>query len=437
MNKPKFAALVLTMVLSAVLAALLLSTANAAASPPAQAPTAVEAQAALSSPVIHYQGRLLDPSTGNPKPNGTYTMTFRLYDMAIGGTALWTEVKSVFVGNGLFSTYLGQTTPLPLTSFDGRNLWLGIKVGADSEVTPRVALSPAPYAIGLMPGAVISGNLSSAAGILRVYNSGQGAAVIGLSSKNTGATYGVLANAFSPDGYAVYGYTENGASALAANAQNGGAAVNAYAGAGAGGYSYGVYGESFNGIGVRGKTDQGTWGLYSDQSLYVSGTCTGCTTAFVSQNGDTSPLEVGDVVAVSGIAPPLNGEQTPVLKVRRATANSEGVLGVVRARAVVTATEAPVLSSKSEQMNTREIANITPGRVAPGDYLFVVVQGLVQVRVNASSGAIQVGDALVSSATAGAVQKQSPDSPSAPILGRALEPITSGTGLIWVLILGR
>src|SRR5512139_2484874 len=100
MNKHKFAVLISIGMLAAALTALLLATTNAAASPPAQAPITDEAQA-LSSPVIHYQGRLLDPSTGNPKPNGTYNMTFRIYDVAMGGTALWSEAKSVFVGNGL------------------------------------------------------------------------------------------------------------------------------------------------------------------------------------------------------------------------------------------------------------------------------------------------------------------------------------------------
>jgi hypothetical protein len=104
---------------------------------------------------------------------------------------------------------------------------------------------------------------------------------------------------------------------------------------------------------------------------------------------------------------------------------------------MVTATDVPALSSRPAQKDIMDIPNIASGRVAPGEHLFVVVQGLVQVRVNASSSAIQVGDALVSSATAGVVQKLSPDTSTAPMLGRALEPITSGTGLIWVMILGR
>jgi hypothetical protein len=256
MNKHKFAVLVSIGMVAVALAALLLSAANAIASPPAQASTTVEAPA-LSSPVLQYQGRLLNPSTGNPKPNGTYTMTFRLYDVAIGGTALWSEAKSVIVGNGLFSTYLGQTTPLPLTQFDGRSLWLGIKVGVDPEVTPRVALSPAPYAISLIPGAQISGSIPGLVGILRVVNSSQGAAALTvLETGSTGSTYGLLANTFSPNGAAVYGYAESGGTGVAAYGYSG-SALNAYA-ASSDGWA-GVFSSAGNGVHIF--TDIGKSGL--------------------------------------------------------------------------------------------------------------------------------------------------------------------------------
>jgi len=424
MNKHKFASQVWLVVVGAALAALVLAATNAAASPSAQAPATAEALA-VSPLVLHYQGRLLDPITRQPKPNGNYIMTFRLYNVETGGTALpWSETKNVFVNEGVFSTLLGDTTSLNLSDFNGQALWLGVTVESDPEATPRVALSPAPYAIGLMPGATISGSIPGFAGILRVNNSGQGAALVGLALSSTGQTFGVLGNAFSPGGTAVSGYAENS-----------GIGISSFSGYGTTGY--GVFGESWAGIGVAGKTTGGTYGLYTNQNLYVGGNCIGCTVAFVGQNGDTSPLEVGDVVSVSGIAPPLNGQQTPVLKVRRATATGGGVLGVVQARAVVTIMDTPVLNSKSDQTDIMEIPNITPGRVAPGEHLFVVVQGLVQVRVDAASGAIVAGDALAPSATAGVVQKVSLDSPTAPMLGRALEPIAKETGLIWVLVLGR
>jgi len=89
---------------------------------------------------LSYQGVLTD-SLGNPKPDGTYSFTFRLYDVASGGTPLWSEQKTLAVERGLFSTTLGdQVTIGPGLSFD-RSYWLGIIVATGSELTPRVPLT--------------------------------------------------------------------------------------------------------------------------------------------------------------------------------------------------------------------------------------------------------------------------------------------------------
>jgi hypothetical protein len=119
-------------------------------SPPGQAspfgsPGAVQS-ASATGPLLSYQGRLADPATGTPK-NGTFTMTFRLYDLAGGGTSLWMETKSVGVTNGLFSTLLGDTTALNVDAFNGGDLWLGVQVGSDPEALPRIRVAHAPYAI--------------------------------------------------------------------------------------------------------------------------------------------------------------------------------------------------------------------------------------------------------------------------------------------------
>lgn len=100
-----------------------------------------------STPVVGYQGRLVDPATGNPKANGSYLMTFSLYAVESLGSPLWTENKNVSVNGGVFSTLLGDTTPLNLAVFDGRALWLGVTVGADAEVAPRVPIAYTPYAL--------------------------------------------------------------------------------------------------------------------------------------------------------------------------------------------------------------------------------------------------------------------------------------------------
>jgi hypothetical protein len=99
-----------------------------------------------ANPTIQFQGRLLDPATGQPKSDGAYAMTFRLYGQAVGGTVLWTETKNVTLARGLFNTQLGDTTVLPPEIFTGQPLYLGIQVGNDAEAAPRQVVDHNAYA---------------------------------------------------------------------------------------------------------------------------------------------------------------------------------------------------------------------------------------------------------------------------------------------------
>jgi hypothetical protein len=114
---------------------------------PTASPAVVAVAAAPVSPVLHYQGRLLDPTTGQAKADGSYPVAFRLYAAAAGGSPLWTESKSVTVSRGLFSALLGDTTALDLTHFDGRELYLGVTVGSDPEAQPRQRIAYVAYAL--------------------------------------------------------------------------------------------------------------------------------------------------------------------------------------------------------------------------------------------------------------------------------------------------
>ena len=113
---------------------------------PNQEQAVVTAQGA-SSQVLHYQGRLLDPTTGQAKTDGAYQMSFSLYASSTGGAALWSETKSVNVSKGLFTSLLGDSRPLELAVFNGQELWLGVSVGTDPEMTPRQRLAHVAYAI--------------------------------------------------------------------------------------------------------------------------------------------------------------------------------------------------------------------------------------------------------------------------------------------------
>ena len=111
-----------------------------------------QVSAATITPLISYQGKLLDSASA--PVSSTANMTFRLYDFQTGGSSLWSETKNVQVTNGIFNTYLGDTAPLPVTQFNSA-LWLEIVVDGET-LTPRQQLSGSPYAFSLAPGAVIS-----------------------------------------------------------------------------------------------------------------------------------------------------------------------------------------------------------------------------------------------------------------------------------------
>jgi hypothetical protein len=93
---------------------------------------------------LNFQGYLTNPG-GNPV-QGPVTMVFSLYVQETGGSALWTETHlDVQVTNGIYSVLLGETTPLGLP-FDGP-YYLGIRLGTDPEMTPRLALTSVGYAL--------------------------------------------------------------------------------------------------------------------------------------------------------------------------------------------------------------------------------------------------------------------------------------------------
>lgn len=105
--------------------------------------------APLASPAqvpdaITYQGVLTDAG-GSAVADGDYSITFRIYDVPSGGSPLWEETNVVTVGKGIFSVILGASSGIPL-AFDDR-YYLGISVGGEAELDPRVELTSAAYSI--------------------------------------------------------------------------------------------------------------------------------------------------------------------------------------------------------------------------------------------------------------------------------------------------
>ena len=93
--------------------------------------------------LINYQGKVTDTS-GNPL-NGSYDLTFRIYDAETAGNMLWQETQTgVVVDKGLFGILLGSVTALNIP-FD-KAYFLEIKVGTE-VMSPRQRMTSAGYAL--------------------------------------------------------------------------------------------------------------------------------------------------------------------------------------------------------------------------------------------------------------------------------------------------
>jgi hypothetical protein len=155
--------------------------------------------AGIVGDAIPIQGRLTDTG-GTPLPDGTYMLTFRLYDEFMGGTVLCEDTDSVATADGLFSAYMNWCTS---SDIDGKELYLGVQVESDPEMTPRQGVYAVPYAWSLRPGAEIKGEVDDDP-ILYAYNTGTGTGVWATSLENEGV------HGSSWDGTGVFGSSLSG-----------------------------------------------------------------------------------------------------------------------------------------------------------------------------------------------------------------------------------
>jgi hypothetical protein len=441
---------------------------------------------------INYQGRLTNPN-GVPL-NGVFDMRFQIYDDQNSGTELWDSgVTSVTVDQGLFNVELEVDS----NDFNGQGLWLRIYVDGEwlaprQELTPApYALSLRPGAVIHRndDGKALE-VVNNATGSAVWSNSVNGYGVFG-TSENSYAVYGADLGITQGKGYGgyfttatgigVYGYSS--ANSITANAYAPGVYGRSSNGVGVYGLSdadeagvfgqsdgYGVYGYSRNSHGVRGAseapavdtgyggyfTSDNYRGLYargdddhyaavfenpegaSGAGIFVDGALwtTGSKTGYVvdmALNAGPEPLETGDVVVVVGFDEPIAGE-IPVIKVRKAAQEgSSGVVGVVDQPFVVqTDPQSAGRTIAKPATDTAELADDTA--IESGEYLSIVTLGAFKaIKVDASYGAIQPGDLLVSSPNPGYAMRAD-DPRVGTVIGKALGELVEGAGLIPVLV---
>jgi hypothetical protein len=411
---------------------------------------------------IPYAGTLADPAE-QPVADGRYDFSFVLYAAESGGEPLWSEVqKGVAVRSGQFATNLGRATPIPVSVTSGSGVWLAVGVRGPGEtaftaLNPRQRLStalPAAPASATANGACphdhlgeiwggwtgpgdglwLKGNVGWSSGMFLVDNNGNGPAIWGY---NNGGGNAVRGDAEGPGSLGVYGSSEQAAGVVGSSSNaNGVEGYTTSAG------QYGVYGEG-PGIGVYGHSTGAGWGVYSQGDMRVTTnlsvwgtsdlwgyvTFHGGKSGYVveiAQNDDIVSLEVGDVVVISGAGPAVVGE-IPVVKVRRATAGKTGaVIGIVDKHYV----PAPPISAPGAKAESI----IEDAAIAPGEYLTVVTLGAYKaIKVDATYAPITPGDLLVASPNPGHAMRAVSPQPGT-IIGKALESLDSGTGVMPVIV---
>jgi hypothetical protein len=232
------------------------------------------------------------------------------------------------------------------------------------------------------------------------------------------ATYcaaGVVAKGYNGN-YGLYAYGEEDIAVVGATSQAG---------------SYSAYFKNLNGTAYAGLAVDGF--TYLNGDLLVAGDILP-----LAINAGSVPLERGDVVVVVGVEAPLLGDK-PVLRVQKASPETaSGIVGVV-----------DVLyedyGKTDEELAQGQVAgrfNHEVTTIQPGQYLGVVTEGVFQwLKVDATSAPIHAGDLLSLSVTPGVAAKAQQitiDGYSfyAPgtIIGKALQDLESGTGVIAVFV---
>jgi len=444
------------------------------------------AASAVTTSSINYQGKLTD-SAGEPL-SGTYTMTFRLYEVASGGTALDTDSHSVEVTDGLLNTDIGFDQEY----FDGRALWVGITVGIDPEMSPRQEFKPVPYALSLRPGAVINklvaktsddysygvsvdtsgeygfGVLANTSGDnspgVWAFTTGNNSWGVWAFTMGLNSSFGVLASTMGDNSDAIGANTlgdhSPGVRAETYGDDSDGFRTKTYGNASYGfcADTYGKYGRGFD-VDTHGDDSNGiSIDTFGDNSAGVSawthGDSSPCVFAVTSGDDSQGVLAGSDksdaIYADTERSDHKYGVRTPdkmcamsydtdssdIAEYFPVTEDPEPCTVMVidptggcRLRASTKAYDTTVAGIVSTApgvaLGTNESGN-------EGEQL-IAIAGRVPCKVDASYASVKPGDLLTTSDTLGhAMKATNPE--IGTILGKALEPLDSGTGVIEVLV---
>lgn len=425
-----------------------------------------------------YQGHLSD---GSAAASGLYDFEFKLYDAAVAGTQVgstWT-VGDAPVNDGIFTVEID----FGAGAFGGGARWLQIGVrpgnsgGAYTALTPRQELTPAPYALALPN--VYTNEGSNFVGVGRDFRI-SGNEVFGVRYTGGANAYGgMYVETAHANGWPFYGYATNGSFrawsyyngttgdwhlynagirlkvpnegglrigpsadySLVISNTTGADGIRIYdtaddaiqIGSAPDNSNYGVYipspGVNTYGLWSNTANASGEWALYTLDKI-EAGNVLANAFSLLARVTD-APLEIGDVVAVTGAGDALPGGHNALPLVRRADAATyNGVIGVVERRMIW----APAPGKEEYSIQGAD------GPAQPGEYVSLVIYGVAEVKVAPGSN-IAAGQRLTASDLEGqarALQTRQVDgmtvTEGAPVIGIALAAPSPGKATIPVLV---
>jgi len=415
---------------------------------------------------VPIQGRLTN-AAGIPL-TGNYDITFRLYLAESGGAVLCSDANNnVAVTNGLFSTEIWGDC---WNAFTGQQLYLGIEVEGDGEMSPRQPIFAVPYAWSLRPGAVISDTISNGP-VVHMENpavNGRGLRVY--ATDTSSINYGIVGASKSPAGFGGYFYNNGGGTGLfgGSNATDKaaifGCVHSAQTACSQTNNPAGVIGMSENGDGVQGITSN-----YSNRGVYAGNTANGIALVANSNSADTTNHRVptlylvqsntdGDYVV--GASSYLGARTWRVDRtgkgffngnVQYSGADFDEQMTVNGSETQYEPGDVLVISNSANRMV--ELSNSAFSKAVIGVYstdpavlggapdtdnpltgIPVAIVGIVPCKVSAENGAIQRGDLLVTATIPGHAMRAGENPPQGTVLGKALQPLDSDTGIILILV---
>ncbi|MGB9873233.1 MAG: hypothetical protein ACPLYD_16450, partial [Anaerolineae bacterium] len=411
--------------------------------------------------------------------------------------------------------------------------WLAIAVrcpagsGSYQPLTPRQALTAAPYALSLRPGAVVSGTLPAITGrggdafgqlaspYSGVYGQSDstafGRGVLGYATATSGYTYGVVGQSDSTDGIGVYGLASASSGTnrgvYGESPSTSGTGVYGYATA-TSGTTYGVYGRSDStdgrgvyglasaaggvgiegyasaptggGVGVLGGTNapfghgvagwafstSGGHGVYANSraaaeggaALYALNTHSGGIAMWGQNNSTDSTLVLVNQGSGDLLRAFISGGELRFRFANDGTGYSDGgwttpasdfaemlpaVDGLEPGDVLVIGADGKLArSTQPYQPTVVGVYSTRPGFVGgqpeegkPEGHIPLAVVGVVPVKASAENGPIRPGDLLVASSTPGHAMRAGPNPSVGTVVGKALERLDKGTGVILMLVM--